>query len=106
MRVGRQHIGSYLNAAAYNIVAIPLSLTMAFVLHWELIGLWTGVSVALILIAASETLIIFYTDWDKVRWPPYATGIDHPLTDVCRLSMLQRRELTTASLSTFSPGYL
>ena len=63
---GRQHLGSYINLVAYYIVAMPISIFCGFFLEWELLGLWTGVAVALLVIAVIEVFIILGTDWDKV----------------------------------------
>jgi len=48
---------------------MPISITTAFTFKWELLGLWTGVAVALVFVAVVETAIIMRTDWDKVDSP-------------------------------------
>ncbi|KAA8908367.1 mate-domain-containing protein [Sphaerosporella brunnea] len=63
---GRQHLGSYINLIAYYVLALPLSLFAGFVLNWELLGLWSGVAVALFVIAVVEVVIILRTDWNRV----------------------------------------
>ncbi|KAL8827155.1 MAG: hypothetical protein Q9191_003356 [Dirinaria sp. TL-2023a] len=61
---GRQYI--YIQIPAYYVVAMPVSLGSAFLLHWEVTGLWVGVALALILVAASQSLVVFMTRWDRV----------------------------------------
>lgn len=57
---------SYIQTPAYYAVAMPVSLSLAFFLKWEVAGLWVGVALALILVAASQTVVVFMTRWDKV----------------------------------------
>ncbi len=57
---------SYIQAPAYYAVAMPVSLSLAFLLKWEVAGLWVGVALALLLVAASQTMVVFMTLWDKV----------------------------------------
>ena len=45
---------------------MPVSLSLAFLVKWEVAGLWVGVALALILVAASQTMVVFMTKWDKV----------------------------------------
>lgn len=45
---------------------MPVSLTLAFVLKWQVAGLWVGVAVALLLVAASQILVVGMTRWDVV----------------------------------------
>ncbi|KAK6512068.1 hypothetical protein TWF481_000965 [Arthrobotrys musiformis] len=60
---GRQRIGAWVNLAAYYILALPFSFFAAFKLGWGLLGLWSGVSIALLLVAIIETAIIARTKW-------------------------------------------
>ncbi|KAK6348856.1 hypothetical protein TWF730_009624 [Orbilia blumenaviensis] len=60
---GRQRIGAWVNIAAYYILALPFSFFAAFKLGWGLLGLWAGVSIALLLVAIIETIIIVRTKW-------------------------------------------
>ena len=57
---------SYIQTPAYYAVAMPVSLSLAFPVKWEVAGLWVGVALALILVAASQTMVVFMTKWDKV----------------------------------------
>ncbi|KAL3952637.1 hypothetical protein ACCO45_012580 [Purpureocillium lilacinum] len=45
--IGYQEFGGYLNLVAYNLIAIPISFSTAFLLHWQIYGLWTGIAVGL-----------------------------------------------------------
>lgn len=45
--LGKQAVGSVISMLCYYVVAMPISFVAAFVLRWELIGLWTGIAVAL-----------------------------------------------------------
>lgn len=47
--LGKQLVGSFISILCYYIIAMPISFTAAFWLKWELIGLWTGIAVALTL---------------------------------------------------------
>ncbi|KAK6350252.1 hypothetical protein TWF696_006487 [Orbilia brochopaga] len=60
---GRQRIGAWVNLAAYYILALPFSFAAAFKFGWGLLGLWSGVSIALLLVAIIETIIVLRTKW-------------------------------------------
>ena len=45
--VGRQAIGGYLNLFSYYLVALPIGLSTAFALDWQLSGLWAGLTAGL-----------------------------------------------------------
>jgi MATE family multidrug resistance protein len=45
--IGKQAIGGPANLVAYYVIALPISLGLAFGLDWKLQGLWTGVTVGL-----------------------------------------------------------
>lgn len=45
--LGKQAIGSVVSIICYYIIAMPISFTAAFGLGWELVGLWSGIAVAL-----------------------------------------------------------
>jgi len=63
--LGMQDIGSWVNIICYYLVAMPISFGTAFGLGWELEGLWTGVAIALGLIAVIEGLVLYRTDWEN-----------------------------------------
>jgi MATE family multidrug resistance protein len=47
--LGGQGVGSLVTMFCYYIIGMPISFAAAFWLHWEIIGLWTGIAVALCL---------------------------------------------------------
>ncbi|KAI9736419.1 MAG: hypothetical protein M1818_006153 [Claussenomyces sp. TS43310] len=63
--LGRQEIGGYVNLFAYYVIAMPISFGTGFGLDWELEGLWTGVAIALGIVAALEALFLYRTSWEK-----------------------------------------
>lgn len=62
--LGRQEIGGYVNLFCYYVVAMPISFGTAFGLGWELEGLWTGVAIALGLVACIEAVFLSKIDWE------------------------------------------
>ncbi|KZF23129.1 MATE efflux family protein [Xylona heveae TC161] len=62
--LGRQEVGGYANLFCYYAIAMPLSFSTCFVLHWDLFGLWTGPALALGLVALIEGIFIARTSWD------------------------------------------
>ncbi|KAG0652649.1 putative transporter [Hyphodiscus hymeniophilus] len=63
--LGQQEIGGYVNLFCYYVIAMPISFGTAFGLHWELEGLWTGVAIALGLVAAAEGFFLYKTNWQQ-----------------------------------------
>jgi len=47
--IGRQEIGGYANLVTYYLVALPISFWLGFGMDLGLEGLWTGVTVGLLL---------------------------------------------------------
>ena len=45
--LGKQAVGSIISIVCYYFVAMPISFTAAFGLGWELLGLWSGIAIAL-----------------------------------------------------------
>jgi len=62
--LGRQEIGGYVNLFCYYVIALPISFGTAFGLGWDLYGLWSGVALALGLVAAIEGLFLYKTSWE------------------------------------------
>ncbi|KAG9238466.1 MATE transporter [Amylocarpus encephaloides] len=62
--LGRQEIGGYVNIFCYYVIAMPLSFGTAFGLNWELEGLWSGVALALGLVAGIEAWFLVRTSWE------------------------------------------
>lgn len=63
--LGRQHFGGYVQLFCYYVIAMPISMGTAFGLGWGLWGLWTGVAIALGLVAAIEFVYLYRTDWER-----------------------------------------
>jgi len=63
--LGFQEIGGWVNLFCYYVIAMPISFGTAFGLHWELEGLWSGIAIALGLVAAIEGWFLYRTDWEK-----------------------------------------
>lgn len=61
--LGRQEIGGYVNLFCYYVIAMPISFGTAFGWGWELEGLWSGVALALGLVAGIEAWFLARTDW-------------------------------------------
>lgn len=63
--LGRQEFGGYLQVFAYYVLALPVSFALAFGASWKLVGLWTGVSVAMALVVVVELIYLRYVNWDR-----------------------------------------
>ena len=64
--VNRQFVCAVLGITAYFVFGFPLGCVMAFVAHWDLIGLWLGFTLALTLIAVWQgTYWYLLIDWEK-----------------------------------------
>lgn len=63
--LGRQEIGGYVQVFCYYAVAMPISMGTAFGLGWQLEGLWSGVAIALGLVAIIEGSFLWQTDWQR-----------------------------------------
>ncbi|GLJ11093.1 hypothetical protein SUGI_0142840 [Cryptomeria japonica] len=62
---GWQKVGAYVNLGAYYIVAIPVAVILAFVLHVGGRGLWLGIVCGLFVQTILLLLITLYTDWEQ-----------------------------------------
>lgn len=63
--LGRQKFGGYVQLFCYYVFAMPISFGTAFGLGWGLWGLWTGVALALGLVALIEFIYLSRTDWQR-----------------------------------------
>lgn len=63
--LGRQEFGGYVQLFCYYVFAMPISFGTAFGLGWGLWGLWTGVALALGLVALIEFIYLSRTDWQR-----------------------------------------
>ncbi|KAJ8097909.1 mate-domain-containing protein [Lipomyces tetrasporus] len=60
--MGRQHIGAFINSAAYYVLALPLGIFLAF--HGKgLPGLWMGQCIALYIAGSLEFTVVMRTNW-------------------------------------------
>jgi len=68
--LGETRVPMLANLAGYWVLGLPLGLTLCFVIHWGIYGLWIGLLAALIVIAA--TLLARWRR-DSSVWPaaPY-----------------------------------
>lgn len=62
---GWQHIGAYVNLGSYYVVCIPVALVMAFVLHLQGKGLWTGLAAGATVQSIALSIVAAFTNWDK-----------------------------------------
>lgn len=63
--LGRQEFGGYLQVFAYYVLALPVSFGLAFGAGWDLIGLWTGVSIGMAMVCVVELIYLNKVDWNK-----------------------------------------
>jgi multidrug resistance protein, MATE family len=63
--LGRQEFGGYVQLFCYYAFAMPISFGTAFGAGWGLWGLWTGVALALGLVALIEFIYLGRTDWER-----------------------------------------
>jgi multidrug resistance protein, MATE family len=63
--LGRQEFGGYVQLFCYYVIAMPISMGTAFGAGWGLWGLWTGVALALGLVAVIEFWYLSKTDWQR-----------------------------------------
>lgn len=63
--LGRQEVGGYVALVAYYGIAMPISISTCFVGGWDLLGLWFGCAIALLVVAVVEGVFIFRTSWES-----------------------------------------
>ncbi|KAJ5184107.1 hypothetical protein N7492_001723 [Penicillium capsulatum] len=63
--LGRQEVGGYIQLFCYYAIAMPISMGTTFYLGWGVMGLWTGVALALLLVSAIEGVFITRTSWER-----------------------------------------
>ncbi|KAE9364903.1 MATE efflux family protein, partial [Stipitochalara longipes BDJ] len=61
--LGKQYIGAWIQMICFYGIGIPCSIGAAFGFGWHLIGLWAGISLALILIVSLECVYLSFVDW-------------------------------------------
>ncbi|OGE55231.1 hypothetical protein PENARI_c004G09875 [Penicillium arizonense] len=63
--LGRQEVGGYVQLFLYYVVAMPISMGTTFALDWGVMGLWTGVALALGLVSIVEGIFISRANWNR-----------------------------------------
>jgi len=63
--VGRPKLLSYSAALSNWLIILPLSLFLAFVADWKLLGIWIGCLVGYIILAIAELWFVWSLDWDR-----------------------------------------
>ncbi|KAJ5584840.1 uncharacterized protein N7459_004640 [Penicillium hispanicum] len=63
--LGRQEIGGYIQLFCYYAIAMPISMGTTFYLGWGVMGLWTGVALALMLVSGIEAVFITHISWER-----------------------------------------
>lgn len=61
--LGRQEVGGYVQLFCYYAVAMPISMGTTFSLDWGLMGLWSGVAIALGLVTLFESVFLSLINW-------------------------------------------
>jgi len=62
---GRQKIGAIYNFCGFYIIGLPTGAALAFGAQIGLIGLWTGIAVALFIIAIFASFLVYTTNWES-----------------------------------------
>lgn len=65
---GLAPLGAQINLIGYWVIGIPLGMLLTFhpKIRWELYGLWTGLTVALLFTAVGAVFVIFRIKWGKL----------------------------------------
>ncbi|ODV80762.1 ethionine resistance protein [Suhomyces tanzawaensis NRRL Y-17324] len=63
---GRQKIGGYMNLFSYYFLALPSAFIFAFYFKLELIGLWLGMIIALVVTSTLQLYFVVTSDWDYI----------------------------------------
>jgi MATE family multidrug resistance protein len=63
--VGRPKFSSYSMALTSWLICVPLSLLLAFVADWKLLGIWIGCLVGFVCCAIAELWFVWRIDWDR-----------------------------------------
>lgn len=63
--LGRQEIGGYVQLFCYYAIAMPISMTSTFKFGFGLLGLWSGVALALGLVFVVEAIFLSNSNWHK-----------------------------------------
>ncbi|KAH8707775.1 putative transporter [Beauveria bassiana] len=63
--IGKQSIGGPANIFGHYVIALPTSLTLAFHFDWKIKGMWTGITVGLLVVSSIEYFYIVKVNWQK-----------------------------------------
>ncbi|KAM3527872.1 hypothetical protein MY4038_006138 [Beauveria bassiana] len=63
--IGKQSIGGPANIFGHYVIALPTSLTLAFHFGWKIKGMWTGITVGLLVVSSIEYFYIVKVNWQK-----------------------------------------
>lgn len=63
---GRQTTGSKLSFICFYFIALPLEVFLAFNLKMGILGLWTGLSIGVFLLASFEAFCVISLNWSKI----------------------------------------
>lgn len=63
---GAQKIGGVINFLAYYAFGLPLAMVLCKFLDLKLKGLWLGVGSGMVLIAITEPMYIYFSDWRQI----------------------------------------
>ncbi|KAI5803321.1 mate-domain-containing protein [Peziza echinospora] len=63
---GRERIIGMLQAPTHYVLALPINLFTSFELGWGLKGLWTGSTIALVVIAVVQTVAVVFGNWENI----------------------------------------
>ncbi|KAI8093413.1 mate-domain-containing protein [Halteromyces radiatus] len=61
--LAKQQIAANINLVAYYCIALPLGFYLTFPLHFGLMGLWGGLSIALFLCALGQSFCLYRVHW-------------------------------------------
>ncbi|XP_020683661.1 protein DETOXIFICATION 10-like [Dendrobium catenatum] len=62
---GWQHIGAYINLAAFYLAGIPIAVVLAFLLHIGGKGLWIGILSGAVIQSSLLGVVAIFTNWQK-----------------------------------------
>ncbi|XP_070536672.1 multidrug and toxin extrusion protein 2-like [Ptychodera flava] len=62
---GRQRLGAFLDALGYYFLGLPLGISLMFIVHMGIHGLWWGYAAASILQAVIFLIAVIRTNWDR-----------------------------------------
>ncbi|KAG2386481.1 hypothetical protein C9374_002225 [Naegleria lovaniensis] len=63
--VGAQTVGMISNLVAYYVISLPIGAVLAFVVNMQLVGLWLGLTLGLIIVAFSLVVYIIRINWER-----------------------------------------